>query len=369
MNPVAAQSVPKYIVKLNGTELPQTDAAHLQQIVVDLRRQAPASCEIQFNNHAQETDTYDTRDDLGPGTEVEVSLGYESGETKKVFTGEIVGTQVKLAENGPRIYVLRAFDGLHKLTRGRKTRTFLQQKFSDIFRQIVQERGLSGKADDTSFVREYVVQHNQTDLDFMRGVASWLDFDLSIDHLNDPRTVRFRKPDVGGAPQGTITYDNANTANAEAPLRRMDVRQSLGRVVSEVVVRGWDPAQKKEIVGTATKSHLYGTMDGETSAPAAVAASWGETERQIVDYKVFSQQEADMIARTKLNEYARSFIRADAEVQGNPALGAGGIVKIQNVGKRFDGGYLLDQVTHIFTSKVQSGGGYTTRFVGERCAW
>jgi hypothetical protein len=34
--------VPQYKVKLNGKELSQEDDAHLQQIVVDLRRQAPA---------------------------------------------------------------------------------------------------------------------------------------------------------------------------------------------------------------------------------------------------------------------------------------------------------------------------------------
>lgn len=367
--PPNANWVPQYKVKLNGAELSQEDDAHLQSIVVDLRRQAPGSCELQFNNHAQEAATYDTRADLGPGTTIEVAVGYAGGETKKIFEGEIVGTQVRVAENGPRVFVARAFDGAHKLTRGRNTRTFLQQKFSDIARQVAQQSGLKMDAEDTGFLREYVVQHNQTNLDFLRGIASWLDFDFCIDHLKDSKSIRFKQPAVSGTPEVKIVYDNPNMADDESPLRKFDGRQSLARVVTEVVVRGWDPQQKREIVGQANSGAVYGTMAGQTSAPQAVAKSWGETERQLVDYKVFSQQEADKIARTKLNEYARTFIRADVEVQGNAKLRAGGLVSIGNVGKRFDGNYLIDQVTHIFTSKVQSGGGYTSRFTAERCGW
>jgi phage protein D len=359
--------VPQYKVKLNGKELSQEDDAHLQQIVVDLRRQAPGSCELQFNNHAQESSTYDTRDDLGPGTKIEVAVGYTGAAPQKIFEGEIVGTQVKVAENQPRVFVARAFDGLHKLTRGRKTRTFLQQKFSEIISQVAQEKGLQVQADDTAFMREYVVQHNQTDLDFARGIAGWLDFDLCINHLTNSTTVRFKAPDVSATPEVKAVYENPN--GDEIPLRRFDGRQSLGRVVSEVIVRGWDPAQKKEIIGKAAASQVYGNMGGQTSAPAEVTESWGETERQLVDYKVFSQQEADKIARTKLNEYARTFIRADIEVQGNAKLRAGGIISIKNVGTRYDGNYLIDQVTHIFTSKVQTGGGYTSRISAERCGW
>lgn len=361
--------VPQYKVKLNGRELSSDDDAHLQQIIVDLRRQAPASCELQFNNHAEEAATYDTREDLGPGTKIEVAVGYTGSAPVKIFDGEIVGTQVKVAENGPRIFVARAFDGLHKLTRGRKTKTYLQHSFSEIVSQVAQQNGLTAEAENTQFLREYVVQHNQTDLDFTRGIAGWLDFDLCIDHLKNSRALRFKPPAVTVAPEVKIVYDNPNVEAGEVPLRRFDGRQSLARVVSEVIVRGWDPAQKKEIVGKATKGQLYGKMSGETSAPEEVVESWGETERQLVDYKVFSQQEADKIANTKLNEYARTFIRADAEVQGNPKIRAGGIVSIKNVGKRFDGNYLVDSVTHLFTSKVQAGGGYTTRFSAERCGW
>lgn len=369
------QFVPTYKVRFNGTELSARDDAHLQEVRVDLRRQAPASVTIQFNNHDGSYDRFrggsaaqPGNEHMAPGSKVEVSLGYQKKGDTKLFEGEVIGTSVLVTENGPRLFSVRAFDYLHRLTRGRKTRTFLDQKFSDIVSVVAQDRGLTLDAEDTAFVREYVIQHNQTDLDFVRGVAGWLDFDLHVRHLEDPKKLRFRAPDVKAGPLLKAVYQNPDLSKDEVYLRRFDGRQSLARVVSEVAVRGWDPKTKREIVGKASMPQLYDAM-GPTAAPDEVRQRWGETERQLVDYKVFSQEEADKIARTKLNEYARTFIRADVEVQGDPRIHPGAVVEVGAVGDAFDGPYFVESATHIFGSKVKVSGGYTTRFVAARCGW
>ena len=151
-------------------------------------------------------------------------------------------------------------------------------------------------------------------------------------------------------------------------LRRFDGRLSMVRVVSEVIVRGWDPAKKEKIEGRATSGKLYGAMGGE-GAPDAIPGEWGTVDRQLVDYKVFSQEEADKIAETKLNEYARTLIRADIEIEGHPDVHPGRVIEIQKAGDRYDGPYLVESATHLFTSKVRAGGGYTTRCTVARCGW
>ena len=358
--------VPDYKVFINGQELPQVDDAHLQVIKVDLRRQAPGSVEIRFNNHDGQ---YDAREDLAPGTIVKVSLGYKDSGPVHLFEGEVIGTDVRLVENGPRTFAIRAFDYLHRLTRGRRTETYLELKLSAIASKIAARNGLTIDADDTEFLREYVVQQNQTDLDFCRGVAGWLDFDLHIRHLEGPKKLRFKKPDLRAGPKITAVYEKPNLPGGEIFLRRFDGRQNLARVVSEVVVRGWDPATKEKIVGKAAVSDIYGEMGGQTSALQEVVNRWGETDRQLVDYKVFSQQEADMIAKTKLNEYARTFIRADIEVQGAPELAPGELIKVKRVGPRYDGLYFIEAVAHQFASPVGGSGGYSTRLQAQRCGW
>ncbi len=368
--------VPQYLVKVNGAELAPEDSAALQSITVDLRRNAPGSAQLQFNNNANADEQgkrrgrYDTHDMLELGSLVEVHLGYESeGEGKtKIFEGEIVGTAQRIVEDGPRSFVVHAFDFLHRLTRGRKTRTFLDQKFSDIVTTVGRDWGLTVDPEDTAFLRDYVIQHNQTDLDFARGIAGWLDFDLHIRHLEDGKKLRFRAPDVASDPVVVAAYEKPDVPK-ESYLRKFDGRQSMARVVSEVIVRGWDPTQKREIIGTASAAQLYDAMGDTASGIDEVTEKWGEPDRQLVDYKVFSQEEADRIARTKLNEYTRTFIRADVEIQGHPKVHPGSNVELKMIGKRYSGKYFVETVTHRFTSKVDVGEGYTTRFTGARCGW
>jgi phage protein D len=364
-----ARRVPDYAVKVGGQELSNEDKLALQVIHVDLRRQAPASLELQFNNQGG---TFDGRSEFGPGNEVAVSLGYTTGQTPKpVFKGETIGTTVKLAQNGPRLFVMRAFDFLHRMTRGRKTRTFLEQKFSEIVGQVCTDHGLTPDSDDTKFKRDYVIQHNQTDLDFIRGIAGWIDYDLHIRHdSGSSNSLRFKKPEVSASAVLTAVYEQPNVnSDSEVFLRKFDARQSLSRVVSEVVVRGWNPGQKKEIVGRAGASDVYGSMGGGSSSAGAVATAWGETERQIVDYKVFTQDEADEIAKTKINEYARSFLKADLEIQGDARLHPGMIIGVKKAGPKLDGDYFIEQAVHTFSSKVKQSGGYTTRVIASRCGW
>ena len=334
--------VPEYKVKVDGQEIQLSDDLFLQAILVDLRRQAPASVEIQFNN---KSGNYDSEDQFAPGNEVEVALGYTEQEKKVVFTGEIIGTEVRLSGKSPRIFVVRAFDYLHRMTRGRKTRTFLEQKFSDIINQLAGDASLSPDVDDTAFTREYVIQHNQTDLDFARSIAGWLDYDLHIRHREGPSKLRFKKPEIGGDKVVKAVFEKPDLPAGDTHLRRFAGRLSLARVVSEVTVRGWNPAEKKEIVGRATS--LYGTMGGETPATDEIKQKWGETDRQIVDYKVFSQEEADAIAETKLNEYARTFLVADVEIQGNAEVAPGTIVEVSLAGPRYDGKYFVERVTQV----------------------
>jgi len=368
-----AEKVPVFVVKIDGQEISTADdvvteeESQLQMIRVELKRQAPSSVQIQFNNR---DDSFGGGEKYAVGSTVSVKLGYTGGTPEPVFSGEIIGSVVGVAENSPRSYNLRAFDQLHHLTRGRKTRTFLEQKFSDIVSSVSTEYGLQADADDTQFKRDYVIQHNQTDLDFIRGIAGWLDYDLCIDHAQESgQNLKFKKPVVDGAGVVKAVYRTPNYSAGDISLRRFDVRQSMTRVVSKVIVRGWNPGQKSEIVGTASSSDVYSTMGGSTSGPDEVASKWGDTERQITDYKVFSQDEADAVAKTKLNEYARTFLRGDIEVEGDARLHPGKLIEVSAVGERYDGMYFIEAATHVFRAKVSRGGGYVTQLSVSRCGW
>ena len=68
-------------------------------------------------------------------------------------------------------FTVPGYDRRHRFGRGRKTRTFVQQKDSDIAAQIAGEAGLHAQSIDSSVTHEYILQANQTDMEFLQERA------------------------------------------------------------------------------------------------------------------------------------------------------------------------------------------------------
>ncbi len=355
------------VPEIKISQLDDDQQRDLQVVKVDLRRQAPASLEVRFNNESGEYGKVDGP--LASGGPITVKAGFLGGEPKPIFHGEILSGVVSGGGSDTRTFTARSFDLMYRMTGERKTRTFLEQKFLDVFSTIAGDHGLSPdtsegqpSTDITSLKRDYIIQHNQTDLDFLRGLAGWFDFDLCIDHTQDSsKTLRFRAPQVGADAVVTAAYNAPPTGGLL--LRRFDISQTLSRVVEKVIVRGWNPGDKAEIVGEASGS-LYDDM-GDTPSTSMVSGQ----SRQVTDYKPFTIEEANFVAKCKLNEYARTFLRAEMEVTGDARLQPGFIIEVTEVGDKFDGKYFIEEATHVFRSKVSDASGYITRLVASRCGW
>ena len=63
---------------------------------------------------------------------------------------------------------IRAFDRLHRLSRGRRARSFLNVKDEDLVQKIAAEVGLEAKSDSTREVIDYVFQDNESNLEFLQ---------------------------------------------------------------------------------------------------------------------------------------------------------------------------------------------------------
>src|SRR5207247_109569 len=91
------------------------------------------------------------------------------------------------ADHLPNLTV-RGFDCLHGLQRGRWTRTFTQQKDSDVAERIASERHLSSDVVDSGVTHEYLVQANETDFEFLSRRAAAIGYELR----GRDRTLSFR---------------------------------------------------------------------------------------------------------------------------------------------------------------------------------
>ena len=284
---------------------------------------------------------------LVPGKAVEI-LGTASpahSKSRPIFDGEIVELEPEFGAKMHRL-TIRAFDRLHRLSRGRFVRSFQNVTDSDIARRFATEVGLQADVDATRQVHEYLFQNNETNLEFLRQRGADVGFLCYV----EGKKLCFKRL----AHTGTPVSLNWGATLTEFRLRMTTIAQS-----SRVTARGWDPATKREIVSEVSKGDGMRSI-GDSKSGGAVAK---EAFRIDANYLVSSapiraQLGADQIAKSVADRQAERFIEADGSCQGNPAIVAGASVKIESIGTRFGGEYIVTAATHRFSPAE----GYTTHF-------
>ena len=284
---------------------------------------------------------------LAPGKAIEIqgTASATNSKSKPIFDGEIVELEPEFGAKLHRLTV-RAFDRLHRLSRGRFVRSFQNVTDSDIAKRFATEVGLQPDVDATRQVHEYLFQNNETNLDFLRQRAADVGFLCYV----EGKKLCFKRL----ARSGTSVALNWGATLTEFRLRMTTIAQA-----SKVTVRGWDPATKREIVSEVSKGEGMRTI-GERKPGGTVAK---EAFRIDANYLVSSgpiraQVGADQIAKSVADRQAERFIEADGSCQGNPAIVAGASVKIESIGTRFGGEYIVTGATHRFSPAE----GYVTHF-------
>lgn len=321
----------------------------------DLDLGQPDMCSITIRN--EHHDYTGGADKVSLGDNVEITAG-EGGTS--VFKGEVVGLEPLYKANGENVLVVRSFNRLHRLLRGAKSRTFLNQSDQDIVSTIAGEHGLSPKAgSETKITHEHVYQHNQTDLEFLRTRAARIGYDVWV----EDKELFFDAPKADKDSGIKLRYGDAETSmnQGEVFLKRFAPRMSSAAVVKKVTVRGWDPLKKEEIVGEA---QAKASKLGSKNAPSA-AGELGKTVTFEVDHPIFSVEEAKAIAEAKLGEAMMGFITGDGDCRGTPEIKPGVVVTVtvnpDQQDDRFNGKYMVVGATHRYShAKFGDLGGYVT---------
>lgn len=337
-------------VKCGGREV---DPQHLVAFSIDQDLGQPDMCTVTIRN---ETNEYSNS--LKVADPVEISAG-ENASTM-IFSGEVVGLEPAFKANGENTVTLRAFNRLHRLVRGRKSKTFLDRSDKQIVEAIAGEHQLSPKCGPASIVHKHVYQHNQTDLEFLRVRAARLGYEVWV----EDKTLYFDQPKSDVDSGVKMLYSSAKSAGQNAIfLKYFQPRMSSTGVVNAVTVRGWNPEKKEEIVGEAKAE---ASKLGKTSADKA-AGDLGSKATFEVDHPIFSKEEAEAIAKAKLREAMMGFMTGEGECRGSPEVKIGIVVTItvnpDTPGDRFNGKYLVTGVSHRYSNPTRGdSGGYVTAF-------
>lgn len=351
--------VPGYSI----TKVDDKMASFVRRLVIDYASDGPDMFDITFVNQTAEEQTKPAfthgggmfSSNFKEGDEITIQVGYDSKMTKMIV-GEVVGTESVFKEDEPSQFTVRGFDKLHRLSRGKKQRTFLNMKDSQIAEQIAGEMGLSAQVDDSGTVHDHVFQNNLSDMDFLYARARAINFEVDVQDT----TLLFKKPQVTGSAVATLEW--------EKNIRKVRFNLSTAFQVSEVQVRGWSRTDKKEIVGKASSSDVYSKMGGDKSGGEVATGKYGQGKivSVVTSDPLEDQEQADALAKARLNELSLNFITGEAIVEGEPNIKSNAIVEFKGVGKKYEGLYYVVNAVHTIRPGNDKQNGYTTRFTFKR---
>ncbi|WP_017718393.1 phage late control D family protein [Kamptonema formosum] len=345
--------VPQIQVLIKGTRLPLNAEADLISATVseDLEALGMFALEMVNWDTIKGKVTWSDSALFDVGNQVELQMGYKNN-LKTLMVGEIAGLEPEFSrEEVPRL-VVRGYDLRHRLSRGRKTRSFTKMKDSDIAGQIARARGLTAQVKDTKVKLDYVLQANQTDLEFLQERAGRIGYEVAVEN----KTLLFRPHQNNSQKVLTLKWDE--------DIIEFTPRMSAMNQVSQVEVHSWNPKQKKALIGKAGAGSETTTMKGSTSGPKEANKAFGKATNVIVSEPAATQAEADQIAMGQFNEMALAYITGEGICAGQPEVRAGKVIEIAGAGKRFSGLYYVISATHTYSQDR----GYRTEFSVRRNA-
>lgn len=347
----ANESAPELTISVDGTELPHEVTEALVALRVEESLDAAGMFALTLANADLDSTKPKWSDDdrFRVGGKVEIKMG-PLGEQEPLMAGEITGLEP--AWSGRRsLFTVRGYDRLHRLRRGRKTRSFLEVKDSQVAEQIAGELGLQAEVEDSREVHPYLFQNNQTNIDFLLMRARAVGYELQV----DDRKLYFRKR----------RYDRGKVVSLEWGKELESFHPVLTTVpqAQKVVVRGWDRKNKEALVGTASAGDISNLMQGSALGAKDAQGAFGDAEVLVVDRPVASAAEAEQMAKGILEGLALTYVTGEGTTVGNPAIRAGTVIELTELGKRFSGLYYVTATQH-----VRDALGFRTHFTVRRNA-
>jgi phage protein D/phage baseplate assembly protein gpV len=346
-------------ITINGRQ--QSDLLHnLLEVIVDTSLHMPSMFslliqddEIPETGNMKYTDSETFK--VGAAVKIEMKTDELPDGTGVVsgilISGEITALEPVFSAGGPVMLRVRGYDKSHRLTRGKKTRTFLKMTDSDIFKKITGGIGLSVSVDSTSTQYDYVMQYNQTDWDFLWSRAQRIGYQV---YSSDGKLF-FKKAgtEINGIKPSKLSWG--------FNMRKFEPRISVAGLINETVSMGWDYQEKKLIEGKETGPVKvvpqigFGKNNGGDLAKTAFSSTATDYS---TDISLFDAGNAKDIATGLKIRTESTFIQAEGEcAYGDPRLIAGKTVEVDGVGKKFSGKYYVTSAQHHF-----SNGEYTVYF-------
>ncbi|MEZ0092239.1 VgrG-related protein [Streptacidiphilus sp. EB129] len=351
-----------------GRELSGVAARCLVRAEVDTHLLLPAMFALAFEDL-----TGAALDEAGLDIGARVQVLARSGPGGRLIVGEVTAVEGHYQGTVGRT-VVRGYDLCHRLQRARRTRSFDDSTDSEIALLIAREAGLPlGEITETATVHEHLLQCNQSDWEFLAQRAGETGFEFGmVDGL-----FRFRRASVLAD-----SDEGLPVLAMPGALLRFEPRVTAGNLTPDVEVRVWDPLRARLSAAPPVPTSSTGASTPHPQGLPEVAALFrpaaeepeGTADEQepqagedlgpapsttalvVNTLPVANAEDASAALAASLGG---TFAEAEGDAWGDPAIRAGGTVKVTGVPRRFPATWLVTRARHVFDLAEN---GYHTEF-------
>lgn len=328
----STHNVVSYQVIINGQVANPTYELLSLVVTREMNRVPTARMVFKDGDPSLRTFALSEANDFVPGTPIAVMLGRD-GSNDQVFKGIIVRHAIKVRENGQSELVVECKDEVVRMTVGRHSKYYTNQKDSDLIDTLVNSyQHLTCNMQDSKLQREELVQHHCTDWDFMlmRAEANGM-----LVNVVDG-TVNIAAPQTGGTPVVQVAF-GSSLLEFEA---EMDARNQYQKVEAQ----SWD-YHNQQLFEADTSSVPAWTEPGNIpGSQLAQVVSPGSFEMHHSGYLTAPELQAwvnGMMLRSLLAK-----ICGRAKCAGFSGVKPGDLVTVSGVGARFNGNVFVTAVRH-----------------------
>lgn len=341
---ITSEGIVTFVVKADGNAIP--DESRVYSIKVEYAVNKISTAKIVILDGDVSTGTFEasSSDTFLPGIEISIEAGYDNNN-KIIFKGIITEQTIRIDDIIGSALIVTCRDEAIKTTVGRKSKTFTDQKDSDIWRSIIGDySGLSEDISSTNLIWPQQVQYDTTDWDFILARAEANG--LIVKTINGKVSVE--KPDNDTTSVLTIKYgDNLYEfhANLNAISQLKNVKSS-----------SWDYANQELIQKETVNTH---------SGPGNLSSN---TLSKVVGLKTFDLESPAPIKNDSLENWNQaqlvksnySKIQGKLKCQGTSIVTIGNYITLKGLGDRFNGDHFVSKVVH----NISDGNWMTTCAIG-----
>lgn len=345
--------VPAFAIRVGNQDLVRQRAIAVNQVEIDLALSAAGRFSFTVVNcysHKQQAFLNGFGDPildvLTFGASVEIAMGYRDHERLPVLlTGMITEISTGFNETGSPELTVSGYDHAFPMMLGKRSQSWSKRTDSDVVAALAREHNLDTDIQTTTEERPQVEQNQESDLEFLKKLATRNHFEFYVDAK---KRLRFGEPRDRGTGVVQLNYGQG--------LLSFKPEANLAAQVSEVHVYGWNKDRKEAYVGKAVAGAESGRTGKGKSGGELVRGAIGKPAILELRQPVFSAAEAKRRAEAVLNDHAKKYLTGDAECLGLPTLLPDHNVTFGNLGEKFSRTYYIQQTVH----KVD-GNGYRTR--------